>query len=353
MTISTRCGCSVVPPYILEAIARHGTAEQRDRALQTLSLDASFRLRRAQALLLATPSRDAGAVRPAAAAALAPHRSVYDASGGQLPGRLVRAEGAPPSRDASADRAYDGLGETYDFYAALFDRDSIDDRGMALVAAVHVGDGWDNAEWDGEQMLFGDGDGELFGDFTASLDVIGHELTHGVTQFEAQLVYEGQSGALNESVSDVFGVLVKQRSLGQTAAQADWLVGAELLLPGVEGTALRSMAAPGTAYDDERLGGRDPQPAHMDDYVETAADSGGVHINSGIPNRAFHLAAIALGGNAWDVAGRIWYAALTDPALSSTARFPAFAQATLRAAAAYDGGPEAVRAGWQGVGVTV
>nr|WP_231134191.1 M4 family metallopeptidase [Motilibacter deserti] len=309
---------------------------------------------RAQALLLATPTRSVGVLPArAAAAALAPRRTVYDASGGELPGRPARAEGAGPTGDGSVDRAYDGLGETYDFYATLFDRDSIDGRGMALLASVHVGDHWDNAQWDGEQMQFGDGDGEIFGDFTAALDVIGHELTHGVTQYEAQLVYQGQSGALNESVSDVFGVLVKQRALGQSAEEADWLVGAELLLPGVQGMALRSMAQPGTAYDDERLGGRDPQPAHMDDYVQTLSDNGGVHVNSGIPNRAFYLAATAIGGNAWEVAGRVWYAALTDPGLSSTARFPVFAQATVRAAAAYEGAAEAVRAAWQGVGVAV
>nr|WP_196790959.1 M4 family metallopeptidase [Motilibacter aurantiacus] len=336
---------------MLEAIVRHGTPAQRDWAVGTLSLDTSFRTTRAQAQLVSAPSRSAAPVPARVTGILTPRRTVYDASTGSLPGRLARAEGAGPTGDASVDRAYDGLGETYGFYADLFDRDSIDDRGMPLVASVHVGDHWDNAQWDGEQMQFGDGDGELFGDFTASLDVIAHELTHGVTQFEAQLVYQGQSGALNESVSDVFGVLVKQRALGQTAEQADWLIGEDLLLPGVRGTALRSMAAPGTAYDDERLGGRDPQPGHMDDYVETLADNGGVHINSGIPNRAFHLAALALGGHAWDVAGRVWYAALTDPALSSTARFTTFAQATVRAAAAFDGATEAVRGAWRGVGV--
>ena len=148
---------------------------------------------------------------------------------------------------------------------------------------------YDNAFWDGTQMVFGDGDGVIFLPFTRSVDVIGHELAHGVTQYTSGLNYQDQSGALNESVSDVFGVLVKQRLLGQTADQADWLVGAELLAPGVNGVALRSMAAPGTAYDDPRLG-KDPQPGHMRDYVDTTDDNGGVHINSGIPNKAFHVA---------------------------------------------------------------
>src|SRR6185312_15543366 len=114
------------------------------------------------------------------------------------------------------DEAYDGLGATYQLYSEAFDRDSIDDAGMPLLGSVHYDVDYDNAFWDGRQMVFGDGDGELFNRFTISLDVIGHELTHGVTADEAGLVYFRQSGALNESVSDVFGVLVKQYHLGQT-----------------------------------------------------------------------------------------------------------------------------------------
>jgi Zn-dependent metalloprotease len=125
---------------------------------------------------------------------------------------------------------------------------------------------------------------------------------------------------------------VKQYALGQTAEEADWLIGAGLLADGVQGVALRSMKAPGTAYDDPRLGGRDPQPAHVRDYLRTASDNGGVHTNSGIPNRAFHLAAVALGGHAWERAGRIWYAVLTGGALQPTATFPQFAQLTVATA---------------------
>lgn len=203
-------------------------------------------------------------------------------------------------------------------------------------------------------MVFGDGDGTIFLGFTRSVDVIGHELAHGVTQYTAGLNYQGQSGALNESVSDVFGVLVKQRLLGQSAAEADWLIGADLLAPGVQGVALRSMAAPGTAYDDPRLG-KDPQPAHLRDYVETSDDNGGVHTNSGIPNKAFHDLAVALGGNAWEVAGRIWYDAITGD-IKADCDFAAFAALTVAAASARygQGSAEAaaVTAAWEGVGVT-
>ena len=159
------------------------------------------------------------------------------------------------------NEAYDGLGDTWKLYEDVYQRNSIDDAGMDLSGTVHFSQQYDNAYWDGEQMVFGDGDGVLFNRFTISVDVIGHELTHGVTGATADLAYKNQSGALNESISDVFGSLVKQYALGQSAAEADWLIGAGLLAKGVHGVALRSMKAPGTAYDDPQLGGKDPQPA--------------------------------------------------------------------------------------------
>jgi Zn-dependent metalloprotease len=205
-------------------------------------------------------------------------------------------------------------------------------------------------------MVFGDGDGVIFTDFTGSLDVIGHELTHGVTEYTAGLEYHNQSGALNESMSDVMGSLVKQWTLKQTAEQADWLIGPEVFTPGIEADALRSLKAPGHAYDNKTFG-KDPQPAHMDDYVDLPdtdeGDNGGVHINSGIPNHAFYLAAIAIGGNAWEVAGRIWYQSLR--ASTPTTDFAGFAETTIsKAGELYGvGGSQqtAVREAWRRVGV--
>ena len=187
-------------------------------------------------------------------------------------------------------------------------------------------------------MVFGDGDGEIFGRFTASIDVIGHELTHGVTQYTAGLRYAGQPGALNEHLSDVFGVLVRQRALGHDAAAADWLIGADLLLPGVAGVALRNMLHPGTAYDDPRLG-RDPQPDRMSGYIKTTDDNGGVHLNSGIPDRAFAVAAMTLGGPAWGALGRVWYDVLTGDDITPTSDFAGFAALTVAAAGARFGPP--------------
>lgn len=344
----------VLPPYVLERIALNGGDDQRQRALHALSIDTSLRALRMQNATLRS-------ARPAGRANLmavgpedTPQRTIYDAQGEQtLPGVVRRNEGDAPTGDEAVDEAYDGLGDTWALYAKAYDRDSVDGEGLPLLATVHYDRDYDNAFWDGQRMVFGDGDGELFLRFTRSLDVIGHELTHGVVEDEAQLVYLRQPGALNESVADVFGSLVRQRKLGQTAEQADWLVGADLLGPAVQGVALRSLKAPGTAYDDPVLG-KDPQPGHLDDYVVTVADNGGVHINSGIPNHAFYLAAVNLGGNAWEKAGQIWYDALRDPRIRPTARFRTFARATVRAAQQlFPDDVAAVQDGWAGVGITV
>ena len=348
-------GCSIIPPYVLEALEASGDPVLRRHARSTLEQDAE--LRRHRGSPTAAPPRP-GAERPSAGEEQVPgrpDRTVFDARGRTtLPGRRVRGEGDPDTGDVAVDEAYAGLGATHALWWAEYGRDSLDGRGLRLLATVHYGRGYDNAFWDGDQMVFGDGDGVVFGRFTASLDVIGHELAHGVTQYTSGLVYRGQPGALNEHVSDVFGVLVVQRELGQRADEADWLVGADLLLPGVNGIALRSMREPGTAYDDPRLG-RDPQPAHMDDFVVTTADYGGVHINSGIPNRAFVLAATAIGGFAWERAGRIWFDAITGD-IAADCDFVTFAALTESAAARRfgDGSLEhrAVREAWLSVGVT-
>ncbi|MGL4177551.1 MAG: protealysin inhibitor emfourin, partial [Dermatophilaceae bacterium] len=281
-------------------------------------------------------------------------RTVHDGGGGtDLPGTKVRGEGDPATDDQEVTEAYDGLGATWTLWQEAYGRNSLDGNGLPLLATVHYGQNYANAFWDGTQMVFGDGDGEIFLPFTRSLDVIAHELAHGVTQYTSNLTYQGQSGALNESVSDVFGVLVAQRARSQAADAADWLIGADLLADGVQGKALRSMAEPGTAYDDPRLG-KDPQPGHWRDYVETSDDNGGVHINSGIPNKAFHVVATTLGGNAWEAAGQIWVDTVTGE-IAPDCDFATFARLTVEAAGLRFGETsrevDAVRAGWDAVGV--
>ncbi|MFK3729305.1 M4 family metallopeptidase [Streptomyces sp. NPDC088090] len=339
--------CTIVPPHLLEHLAASGNPAVAAAARRTLIADASARTARVLPRAAAAPADP-----PAGPAA--PRRTIYDAGHRtDLPGTKVRGEGEEATADATVNRAYAGLGATFALFRDVFGRDSVDGAGLPLLATVHYDEKYGNAFWNGEQMVFGDGDDEIFLDFTLPVDVIGHELAHGFTQYTANLEYFSQSGALNESVSDVFGSLVKQHALGQTADQADWLIGEGLFHPDVEGTALRSMKAPGTAYDDDVLG-KDPQPAHMDDYVRTSRDNGGVHINSGIPNHAFYLVATELGGHAWDRAGRIWYDVMTGGTLAPETRFAEFAAATVAAAKARYGDAaefQAVAKAWAAVGV--
>jgi Thermolysin metallopeptidase, alpha-helical domain/Thermolysin metallopeptidase, catalytic domain len=354
---------SIVPPYVLEQLARSDDEELAQRARASLRTDEQFRTGRAP---LPAGGQEQRKVRPPSGAATAErpgvapetpglHRTIGDARHLRTtPGTTVRTEGQPPVADPAVDEVYDALGFTWNLYDRVYDRSSMDGKGMPLLATVHYGQGYDNALWDGTQMVFGDGDGVVFERFTKSIDVVGHELTHGVTAHTAGLLYRGQSGALNESISDVFGSLVKQHHLGQSAEQADWLIGADLLAPGVSGRALRDMRNPGTAYDDPRLG-KDPQPADMAGYVDTSDDNGGVHLNSGIPNRAFCLACLAVGGNAWETIGPIWFAVLTGDGIRADCDFATFAALTVAAAAARHGDCSAqhaaVRDAWVTVGV--
>jgi Zn-dependent metalloprotease len=155
-------------------------------------------------------------------------------------------------------------------------------------------------------------------------------------------------------MSDVFGSLVKQYQRSQTAAEADWIIGEGLFASNVRGVGIRSMKAPGTAYNDPVIG-KDPQPGHMKDYVNTVEDNGGVHINSGIPNHAFYVTALEIGGYAWERAGNIWYIALRDK-LTATSDFQQAADLTYQVAGQLYGTESveqlAVKKGWAEVGIT-
>ncbi|HEV7628535.1 MAG TPA: M4 family metallopeptidase, partial [Streptomyces sp.] len=209
--------CTIIPPHLLDHLSRSGNPTLYEPARRTLERDALQRTRRRITTVRMTAGTGAGPVT-GEEAERKPRRTISDARHKEeLPGTKVRSEGEEPTDDASVNRAYAGLGATFDLYLGVFSRYSIDGAGMPLDATVHYGENYGNAFWDGERMVFGDGDGEIFRDFTLPVDVIGHELTHGVTQYTANLAYFGQSGALNESVSDVFGSLIKQYGLGQNA----------------------------------------------------------------------------------------------------------------------------------------
>ncbi|WP_241680257.1 M4 family metallopeptidase [Metabacillus mangrovi] len=180
-------------------------------------------------------------------------------------------------------------GKVYDYFYGVHGRNSYDDAGAAITSTVHYETDYNNAFWNGTQMVYGDGDGSAFTSLSGALDVVAHELTHAVTERSANLQYQDQSGALNESFSDVFGYFLDP---------SDYLMGEDVYTPGQPGDALRSISSPET-YD---------QPGHMDDYVNTSEDNGGVHINSGIPNKAFYYTNESIGQSASE---EIYYRALT------------------------------------------
>jgi Zn-dependent metalloprotease len=351
--------CFVVPSNVIARVAEVGGPEDREAAIRALGASSYFRARRD---VVTNVMRELS-VGIGALAFMAPppgeRRTVYDVEHGSsfnLPGLKVRGEGDPPVEDEAVNQAYAGAVIGYEFYKRVFGRNSVDGRGMEIVSSVHYGQDFDNALWNGAQMLYGDGSGRIMarGALTRAIDVIAHEITHGVTQTTAGLQYHKQSGALNESFSDVLGSLVKQYCANQTAEEADWLIGEGILGSALQGTALRSLKDPGKAFE------LDNQPGHMSQYADLPDDNdprndnGGVHVNSGIPNRAFYLAATAIGGPAWEKAGRIWYVTLTER-LRPTSDFLAAATSTVEVAGELFGRgsmeQQAVRDAWQAVGV--
>lgn len=346
--MNTHGGCFIVPIDVLEELAAdESLSHQARQALRnTGALEPVWRqLRSAQIRAVRAGLQAMSEAAPARLAAK-PAATVYDCKNTKsVPGAPVLNPGK--SSDATAKRAYTETIGVADFYSQCFGRNSIDNGGMTLVSSIHYDVRYSNAFWNGTQMTYGDGDGEIFVDFTASTDVIGHELTHGVTQFTAALAYTNEAGGLNESMSDVFGTMFRQWRKNQTVDQADWLIGADIIGPkaATKGyTCLRDMADPGAQHCLSK------QPAHYRDYVP----GGDPHTNSGIPNRAFYLTASAIGGQSWAKAGKVWYAALTGPKASPNMKMKTFANRTRAAAKSLFGTAvySAVDGAWQDVGVT-
>ncbi len=323
----------IIPPYISEKLAENTNKKIAQRAVENLSETVKLRAKRefvrgltaGQSILL-HPAK-----RPKKTATL--NMQVYDMKHGTdtSAAQLVWDNGKtskPLDKDAKNTVAAGSA--TWDFYYSMFGRNSVDNLGLLLRHYIHYSNKYNNAMWDGSEMIYGDGDRTIFGAFTADPDIIGHELTHGVTQYESNLEYQNQSGALNESLSDVFGIMVKQRMLNLDVKKSDWLIGEKVLLG--KQYALRSMKAPGTAYVNHPDIGTDPQPATMDKYVDLPntqrGDWGGVHTNSGITNYAFYVAAFDIGGFSWEKAGKIWYDAMTDKAFKANATFADFKKIT-------------------------
>jgi Zn-dependent metalloprotease len=351
-----KCNCHYVPSHVLENLAKNAEGDGRAGAYASVQQSALIRKQRA--------SRESSiegllsGVSPATfSAAPAPpvSREVYDSNQTwvQRVPPVARGEGDPATGDEDEDNAFDYAGVVRDYFQGELSRNSIDNLGMTLILNVHFGVNYMNAFWDGDEMTFGDGDGAIFVSFAKSLDVVAHELAHGVTQFTAALDYYSQSGAMNESFSDVFGAAITQYHLGQDAGSADWLVGNEIMGPTLFGESLRSMKMPGTAYDNALMG-TDPQPSHMNNYYAGPADNQGVHINSGIFNRAFYL--VASDNIGTQKAAQVWYHALQN--LWSTADFNDGVEVIVRSAqvltksgAVPQGTAQTVRAAFKEVGL--
>jgi Zn-dependent metalloprotease len=333
-----------IPPYITDRLLENPDPAIREIARDNLTIGAGFR-----AVREVTPTR---ALSTLGTLTGGKYREVFDAGHlNGLPGKLVRAETGSATGDAAVDESYEGAGDTYDFFSAVFQRNSLDDHGLKLISSVHVRRNFNNAFWNGSQMAYGDGDGIIFRRFTRSLDVIGHELSHGVVSYTADLIYQEEPGALNEHFADVFGTLVKQWKLGQTVHQANWLLGENIVTAAPTRRGIRSMANPGSAFSGDPYLGTDPQPKHYSQRYTGTQDNGGVHINSGIPNHAFYLAAMALGGNAWATLGPIWYETLTTR-LTQTSNFQDMRNATVSVAQSAGPAPyNAVLNAWQQVGL--
>jgi Zn-dependent metalloprotease len=340
-----------VPPYILDHLAENAPLpEVQEKSEETLEATETALAQRAffseQPGLQAFGLPSTGRL----------NRRIYNMWMQQFPtpGLLVRAEGDPPSTDPAVNEAYDYSGTTYEFYDQIFNRNSLDGQGLPLISSVHFGFALNNAFWNGQQMQYGDGDGFAFQRFTRSLKVVGHELTHGVIQYESNLVYQDQPGALNEHFADVMGALIEQWHKKQDVTEADWFIGGEVLMPQVNARGIRTFLAE-KAYENNPYLGTDPQPKNMRDLFTGTKDNGGVHINSGIPNHAFYRVAMELGGQAWVKAGRIWYTTMRN--LSVTSDFQVAANMSYQVAGAEFGAgsleQQAVRKGWQAVGIEV
>lgn len=300
-----KCNCHFIPPEVLDNLARAGV----DPARLSISQSIAERAERS-ATVVGMPTL-MGIAPPGEGP-----RKIYDSQNTWVKRvSLERGEGDPATGDDSVDHAYDFTGNVGDYIKEVLNRNSWDSIGSEIIVNVHYGVNYMNAFWDGDELTFGEGDSVIFTDFSKSLDVVSHEFGHGIVQTTANLNYFSQSGALNEHYADVIGTVVTQKVLGQNAEQADWLIGDEIMGPDLFGEALRSMRAPGTAYNNSLMG-KDPQPAHMDDYYSGPADNQGVHINSGIPNRAFYLVAREIGT---PMAIKIWYHGLQN--LWPTANF--------------------------------
>ena len=304
------CRCCFIPEVVIDELNKAGDNIQKP----DVQMDKSIRMRRSSMTLMAS-------LLPATPGTSA--RRVFDSQNtGSTRLKIIREEGAMSIMDTDANAAYDNGGLVRDYFKTVLGWNSINDDGLDLIFNVHYMVKYNNAFWDGEQMTFGDGDGVNFQNFVRALDVTAHELTHGIVQYTANLEYKGQSGALNEHFADVFGTAIKQWAAKETEKTANWLIGEICTMGKYKGKAVRSMKAPtDTAVV------LSAQPDNMSKFFKGTADNGGVHINSGIPNKAFYLVSMDIGTQK---AAKLWFETLK--VLKPTSKFTDFYKALAKTA---------------------
>jgi Zn-dependent metalloprotease len=297
------CTCFIIPNDVLEKLSKDAALSEEIRNTAARNLKISKNLRKLRVSTLAfTKAMNQGSSSLTAELSLTPAATVYDCKHLQtLPGIPVPNPASSP--DLTASRTYKLTTAVADFYKKVFGRNSINGAGMTMMSSVHFGVDYNNAMWNGAQMIYGDGDNKIFTDFTLGNDVVGHELTHGVTQYTLQLKYSDDAGGLNESLSDCFGSMFRQWQAKQDVTQADWLIGHDIMGPVAVSrgyTCLRNMANPADVH------ALAPQPVHYS-QLTPGMDP---HYTSGPPNLAFCLACKSVGGKSWEIVGQIWYRAM-------------------------------------------
>lgn len=341
--------CFIIPSKVLQRFSRDRklSAKSRKAFADTARFEKEWREVRAARTRLSLVAQEVLPSQLAAAPLGRPAVTVFNCHNGTaLPGTLMPK--SKTSSDATAKRAFVETTAVAKFYKKLFSRNSIDNAGMALLSSIHFSVRYNNAFWNGNQMTYGDGDGNIFIDFTKGNDVIGHELTHGVTQHSLGLSYSDQPGGLNESVSDVFGSMFRQWQANEDVTSTDWLIGKDIMGPGALArgfTCLRDLSNPAAAHC------LSPQPTKFSQYH----DGMDPHESSGIPNFAFYKAAMAIGGKSWKKAGKIWYEALTGSGPNPNMKMGAFANQTRSLAGSLFPSEPAVKAAvdsaWTAVGL--
>lgn len=343
------CPCFIIPVKVLKKFSRDKklTASARKAFADAARFEIEWRKAREIKSLVTLSAQKILPSGLAPASVSAPAVPVFDCQHhNTLPGTPISNPGA--SADQTCKRAFNETTELAKFYQLVFNRNSIDNAGMAMISSIHYSVRYNNAFWNGSQMTYGDGDGNIFVDFTKGNDVIGHELTHGVTQHTLGLSYQNQPGGLNESISDVFGSMFRQWQAKQTVNHADWLIGKEIMGPGAIArgyTCLRDMSNPAASHC------LSPQPTNFKQY-KNGMDP---HESSGIPNFAFYKAATAIGGNSWTIAGKIWYQSVTGFGPSPNMTMKQFANRTRTLASKLFASQPSVKAAvdkaWKAVGL--